>query len=251
MKTTLKILVLTVCLLLVSVPFAVAQIDFCEGNFDYDDDQDGADAFTFKTDFGRSTFQNPCPPNGPAPVEKTGQTFCANSAGDPVACELTGQDGEHQRGVEWPNPRFTNNADGTVTDNLTGLIWLRDANCSLFDGPRSWHDTLNIIIPQLEDGYCGLADGSSPGDWRLPNKRELLSLVHDGYYNPALPNTTGTGQHWEGDPFINVQLSDGYWSSTSYATDHIYVWGVWMNNGNLVFASKDAFGSIWPVRGGH
>jgi hypothetical protein len=33
----------------------------CEGNFDGDPDQDGTDAFTFKSDFGRSTILNPCP----------------------------------------------------------------------------------------------------------------------------------------------------------------------------------------------
>jgi hypothetical protein len=33
-------------------------------------------------------------------------------------------------GVAWPNPRFTDNSDGTVTDNLTGLIWLKNANCT-------------------------------------------------------------------------------------------------------------------------
>ena len=34
-----------------------------------------------------------------------------------------------QKGVAWPNPRFTDNGNGTVTDNLTGLIWLKNANC--------------------------------------------------------------------------------------------------------------------------
>ena len=34
-----------------------------------------------------------------------------------------------KKGVAWPNPRFTDNGNGTVTDNLTGLIWLKNANC--------------------------------------------------------------------------------------------------------------------------
>src|SRR5512139_4209024 len=37
------------------------EIDYCEGNFDNDLDQDGTDAFVFKTDFGRSSLLNPCP----------------------------------------------------------------------------------------------------------------------------------------------------------------------------------------------
>ena len=54
-----------------------------------------------------------------APVPKSGQT----------SSNATGDDGDLQRGVAWPDPRFTDNGDGTVTDNLTGLIWLKNANC--------------------------------------------------------------------------------------------------------------------------
>ena len=56
----------------------------------------------------------------PAMVPKTGQT----------TGYATGDDGALQKGVAWPNPRFTDNGDGTVTDNLTGLIWLKNANCA-------------------------------------------------------------------------------------------------------------------------
>ena len=49
-------------LFLLAVPIATSQpIDYCEGNFDNDFDQDGTDAFVFKTDFGRSSLSNPCP----------------------------------------------------------------------------------------------------------------------------------------------------------------------------------------------
>ncbi len=53
-----------------------------------------------------------------APVPKTGQTT-PYGAGD---------DGALQKGVAWPTPRFTDSENGTVTDNLTGLIWLKNAN---------------------------------------------------------------------------------------------------------------------------
>ena len=62
-------------------------------------------------------------------VPQTGQTKCYDNVGQEIDCEDTGQDGDFQAGVEWPVPRFTDNADGTVTDNLTGLIWLKNANC--------------------------------------------------------------------------------------------------------------------------
>lgn len=45
----------------------------CKGNFDFDKDVDGTDAALFKKHFGRSAFKDPCPSDGPAPVEKTWQ----------------------------------------------------------------------------------------------------------------------------------------------------------------------------------
>ena len=56
----------------------------------------------------------------PAPIAKTGQT----------TSYATGDDGDLQNGVALPAwyPRFTDNGDGTVTDNLTGLMWAKNAN---------------------------------------------------------------------------------------------------------------------------
>ena len=57
-------------------------------------------------------------------------------------CKGTGQDGEIQAGVPWPNPRFTDNEDGTVTDHLTGLIWLKNGNPF---GTRNWDQALKRL----------------------------------------------------------------------------------------------------------
>ena len=56
--------------------------DICVGDFDYDGDCDGSDATRFKQDFGRSVFKNPCPPDSPVPVAKTGQTTLHSTADD-------------------------------------------------------------------------------------------------------------------------------------------------------------------------
>ncbi len=66
----------------------------------------------------------------PAAVWRTGQTACYSSGGALVPCAGTSQDGDIQAGATWPMPRFTDNSDGTVTDNLTGLTWLKNANCA-------------------------------------------------------------------------------------------------------------------------
>lgn len=76
---------------------------------------DGSDATVLKNDFGRSIFKNPCPPDGPAPLPRTGQT----------TSYTPGDAGALQRGVGWSEPRFTDNEDGTIKDNLTRLIWLK------------------------------------------------------------------------------------------------------------------------------
>jgi hypothetical protein len=171
-----------------------------------------------------------------APVPRTGQTACYDAGGTPVSCTGTGQDGEYQRGVAWPNPRFTDNLNGTVTDNLTGLIWLQDANCY---GEVDWALAITHTL-MLDSGECSLSDGSAEGDWRLPNVRELQSLVDYGRYWPALPI---------GHPFTGVQ-SSGYWSGTTVANGTGYAWDVHLTDGYVYAHPKAYTYYVWPVRGG-
>jgi hypothetical protein len=224
--------------LLLLVPLTTSAQDFCEGNFDYDQDVDGSDASVFKNNFGRSTFKNPCPPDGPAPVAKTGQTLCYDNDGFQRDCAGTGEDGEYQRGVVWPTPRFTDNENGTVTDNLTGLTWLKDANCF---GTRTWNNALSDANG-LADGQCGLTDGSQAGDWRLPNRFELESLLALQNINPALP---------AGHPFTISQILQYYWSSTTHGNNKSFAWGMYMFDGLIANISKGIACEVWPARGGH
>ena len=138
-----------------------------------------------------------------APVAKTGQTE-STTAGD---------DGDLEKGVNWPDPRFKDNGDGTVTDQLTGLIWLKDANPC---GKKKWGEAI-VFCNNLCSGRAGLRDDSYPGDWRLPNLRELYSLVDFSNYNPALPPE---------NPFVGQQ-SSLYWSST---VDVGSAGGAWLVN---------------------
>jgi hypothetical protein len=170
----------------------------------------------------------------PSPVAATGQSSSyANS-----------DDGALQAGAAWPNPRFTDNVDGTVTDNLTGLVWLQDANCF---GTTNWSAALSAANG-LTSGSCSLTDGSIAGDWRMPNLREIQSLIHFGHYNPAVPNTDGTGMWTEGDPFLGVQ-SDYYWSGTTYSSTTSIAWSVHLYMGNVFHDVKTSAYYVWPVRG--
>ena len=109
------------------------------------------------------------------------------------------------------NIRFINNNNGTVTESLTGLVWLQNANCT--DLIMKWSAAITWAA-ELAQGACGLTDGSVPGDWRLPRVHELRSLVDYTRYDPALP---------VGYPFVGVQ-SRFYWSSTVLAANPSYAW---------------------------
>jgi hypothetical protein len=156
--------------------------------------------------------------------------------GAEISCAGTGQDGDLQKGVASSNPRFTDNGDGTVTDNLTGLMWAKDAN--LNNGAITWQEALDYAN-NLTLGVAGC--GSTWTDWRLPNVKELQSLIDFSNSNPALPN---------GHSFSNVQSSYYYWSSTTYATIITYnAWYVGLLNGHVGSNDKvNIHYYVWPVR---
>ena len=159
----------------------------------------------------------------PAEVPKTGQT----------TIYYAGDDGDIQAGVAWPLPRFTDNEDGTVTDNLTGLVWTQDGNImpsensgwdndGTDDGKVTWQHALDYVAHLNDDNYL------DHSDWRLPNVNELQSLIDFSQSNPCLPS---------GNPFTNVTNEEGdwcwYWSSTTYAYTTSFAWDVSMGWGPM------------------
>ncbi len=179
-----------------------------------------------------------------ARVPQTGQTQCWDINWNPTTCEGTGEDGDYQAGVEWPTPRFTDRGNGTVRDNLTGLIWLKDTACKPCCSP--WWDALTWANT-LASGMCGLTDGSVAGDWRLPNIKELQSLVDFSQEYPALP-----ADH----PFRIVQLG-AVWSSTTresrfFGDNFRYAWTIDARDGIATIYHKTTEPQyVWPVRGGN
>ncbi|MCX5885280.1 MAG: DUF1566 domain-containing protein [Proteobacteria bacterium] len=161
----------------------------------------------------------------PAPIWETGQK----------ASYYSGDDGDLERGVAWPVPRFADHGNGTATDNLTGLMWTKNAN--LPNGYMNWQQALNYV--------AGMNAGTYPNygyhDWRLPNLKEIHSLTDFSQYSPALP---------AGHPFTNVQAGY-YWSSTSYASNPGYAWIVSMCFGYVHNSNKSGYYYyVWPVRAG-
>jgi hypothetical protein len=175
-----------------------------------------------------------------APVPKTGQT----------QKYVTGDDGDLKKGVAWPTPRFTDNGNGTVTDKLTGLMWLKNANCinshypgfdndeGPGDGEVTWVHALDFVAG-INNGTYPLC-GAGYTDWRLPNIRELNSLIDYGRV-PTFPANT---------PFTGVTYGN-YWSSTTHAMVSMSL-AFWVNFGDASVSNypKTSSQYVWPVRGG-
>ena len=172
-------------------------------------------------------------PTAAAQLPKTGQTTCYDAGGAVISCAGTVQDGELQAGIAWPNPRFTDNGNQTVTDNMSGLVWSKDANPA--GATKTWQESLDYIKTLNSSNYLGYSD------WRLPNRNELASLVDLSRSNPALPSV---------HPFANVIVSSYYWSSSTDANNASNAWLVYIYNGFVNPNDKTLYHYVWPVRGG-
>ncbi|MBI5056516.1 MAG: DUF1566 domain-containing protein [Nitrospirae bacterium] len=178
----------------------------------------------------------------------TGQTACFDINGNPRACLGTGEDGEKQAGAAWP-VRFSDNGNATITDNLTGLIWSKNANapdpspgvCVNAGSKMTWQQALAFVTCLNANNFSGFAD------WRLPNLNEMESLVHAGAANSSV--------YLIANGFTLVQ-ADLYWTSTNDNSNLKAVppapdaWDVSLVSGDLALTSdKDLTRAVWPVRG--
>ena len=160
----------------------------------------------------------------------TGQRTCHADDGREIACEGSGQDASFAAGTPWPEPRFDLRND-EVMDGLTGLIWCRNANLAEF--PLTWQEALDFVASMNREQRYG------QNDWRLPNRRELRSLLSLQTKLPALP---------ERHPFINV-FNGWYWSATTAAISPAHAWYVALDGARMFYGGKDQSFMLWPVRG--
>ena len=160
--------------------------------------------------------------------------------------------------------RFEDCGNGTVTDMVTGLIWLKDAACV------ARHADLlraNQVAAVLKNGDCGLTDGSSAGDWRLPTSDEwsatIARAVALGCFvgfpggppslnpPPPLTNDAGTACLSVGPSSFAGVAARRYWSSTAVESNPVNTWVGDLRFGQVNINSKGGFSfPVWPVRGG-
>ncbi|MCH7867310.1 MAG: DUF1566 domain-containing protein, partial [Myxococcales bacterium] len=166
----------------------------------------------------------------------TGQTTCyVPGFGDVKGCAGTGQDGEYSI-----NPMsFTDNGDGTVTDNLTTLMWQQDGASSSLN----WYEasgTMDATDNPTSTDVCGSLALGGHNDWRLPTPIELMGIVDYGTDGPAIdttyfPNTAS---------FSTAQ----YWTSTTLNISPSNAWVVFSDEGDVRWARKGADFSSQHVR---
>jgi hypothetical protein len=160
----------------------------------------------------------------------TGQRSCHADDGRQVPCAGSGQDASFGVGESCPEPRFDLRGD-QVLDRLTGLTWCRSANLAEF--PLTWQESLDFVATMNREQRFGQRD------WRLPNRRELRSLLSLQSKLPALP---------ERHPFLDV-FNGWYWTATTAAIGPAHAWYVALDGGRMFYGGKDQSFMLWPVRG--
>ncbi|MFW6284670.1 MAG: DUF1566 domain-containing protein [Desulfosalsimonas sp.] len=171
------------------------------------------------------------PGTSPPAALHTGQKQCFDETGRVIRCGNTVQAVSVCSGTPWPEPRF--DADNhIVTDLATGLSWMRQADAG--GKMVSWQEAADRIAGINQEAAAGFSD------WRLPDIRELESLVDMGTHSPALAGK---------DLFSHVR--DFYWSSTTSLYETRYAWALYLKDGavGVGFKQNPEF-FVWPVRGG-
>jgi hypothetical protein len=183
---------------------------------------------------------------GPAARLKTGETDCDQGNGTMGACpgSPAGQDGALQAGLA---RSFTDNGDGTITDNGTGLTWEKiSLDGSIHDAyaQYTWYDAFTSKIAMLNSiNFAG------HHDWRLPNASEAQTLAFYGATVDPAFNTNCT----PGCTVLTCSCSSDTWTSTTNdgATNSAYnQLGPGDSRLSSTLDDKNSVSPVRAVRGG-
>ena len=139
-------------------------------------------------------------------------------------------------GHKWPDARYEVHGDGTVTDKQTGLMWMQcslgqayhNSNCSGSASTYAWQRALELA---RDNSFA------NHSDWRLPNVKELASLVALDRIAPSInsnifPNTP----HYS------------YWSASPYSSNSKYIWDVYFYYGDEGYGLRNYKSYVRLVR---
>ena len=174
-----------------------------------------------------------------AVILKTGQTKSYDTAGTEVTDGSVKDDGYYQTGAD----RVYTRGGDIVTDHTTGLMWQDDTAAATVTKP--WVTQANDDAGNYEDTsgdtaatYCADLELGGYTDWRLPTRKELVSLSDNGRVGPAIDPT-----------FVNT-ASNFYWSSTTSADATDNAWLVYFYYGLQDYYSKAGSRYVRCVRAG-
>jgi len=190
----------------------------------------------------------------PAQPLKTGQTTCFNTTGT-ISCVGSGQDGALQKGL---SVSYSDNGNGTITDNRTGLTWEKlcdqDPPGATCDADHDVDSTYTWINASFKLQHLNSASFGGYNDWRLPNIKELRSLSNRASVNPAMypifnsgcaaPCSVTTCSCFRGP------LSSSFWTSTTNVLETQYAWAVSSVSGDSNPEPKGSPRLVRAVRGG-
>lgn len=183
----------------------------------------------------------------PAQPLKTGQTTAYGA----------GSDGDLRKGI---SSSFTDNGDGTVTDNMTGLMWEKksdDAGIHDKDNTYTWGMTSSpytmngTIVTTFLAALNG--DGGFAGytDWRIPNLKELQSLQNFATYNPGTYPAFNSGCTASCSvTTCSCTQSNHYWSSSTVQYYPHLAWLVYFGHGGTTYIDKTNSYYVRGVRAG-
>ena len=122
---------------------------------------------------------------------------------------------------------FTDNGDGTISDNYTGLIWqkIQPADTMAWEGALAYANSFSL---------------AGKTDWRVPNVRELQSLNDEKIIKPSFNKNY----------FVN-SLSGNYWSSTTMFNTATVAWDINIDYGIVSYNAKTEKEHVLLVRGGN
>jgi len=200
----------------------------------------------------------------PATGQTTAYTAIRTGAGSPSAVD---EDGTLRVGTTL---RYIDNGDGTIRDQNTGLMWEKKVTGDGVPNPANLHDADNsyvwseVIAMGTDSIWDWLDDVNAEGgvgfaghsDWRVPNLKELQSIVDYENENPAVHSIFH-------DPATCATCSDiteaactctdaiTYWSSTTRKPNTAQAWNVDFSDGAISGNGKGGARRVRAVRLGH
>ncbi len=182
----------------------------------------------------------------------TGQMKCYRNDGEEIPCMDTGKDGDIQAGATLA---YKDHENGTITDLNTGLMWEKkdDNNVNTLHDVNTtyrWEDTFAVHVAGLNaEPFAGHTD------WRVPNVKELQSIVDFATATPAIDPVFNNNTCVPNCDFTmcSCTLPFTYWSSTTDSFSPAGAWVVNFERGMVISGGSNVTGfqhRVRAVRGG-